>query len=116
MSTTPEIYPQMQQAIEHFLELLSDAVRLRVINIPHTVSPRVAVLFSGGIDCICLAALADTYLPENEPIDLLNVGFENPRSVDAEGKKSRKVSNGKENDVFEVPDRISGRQGVEELR
>ncbi|CAG8465843.1 2746_t:CDS:10 [Paraglomus occultum] len=112
----PEIYPQMQQAIDRFLELLSDSVRLRVINIPHTVSPRVAVLFSGGIDCMCLAALADTYLPENEPIDLLNVGFENPRSVDAEGRKSRKVSEEKEKDIFKVPDRISGRQGVEELR
>jgi len=44
---------------------------------------RVGILFSGGLDCLCLAALADKFLPEGEAIDLLNVGFENPRSEKA---------------------------------
>ena len=36
---------------------------------------RVGVLFSGGIDCMVLAALAHTMLPPGEPIDLINVTF-----------------------------------------
>ena len=36
---------------------------------------RVAVLFSGGVDCMVLAALAHRHVPADEPIDLLNVAF-----------------------------------------
>ena len=35
----------------------------------------VAVLFSGGVDCMVLAALADRHVPAHQPIDLLNVAF-----------------------------------------
>jgi len=75
-------------------------------------------MFSGGLDCICLAALADKYIPKEETIDLLNVGFENPRIQQA--KKDKKKSGFQKNDsvydVYDVPDRLTGRQGVEELR
>jgi asparagine synthetase B (glutamine-hydrolysing) len=37
--------------------------------------PRLAILFSGGIDSMILAALADKYVPIEESIDLLNVAF-----------------------------------------
>lgn len=63
-------------------------------------------MFSGGLDCICLAALAHRHLPTTEPIDLLNVAFDNPRSTAASGKQNK----------FDTPDRITGRDGVAELR
>ncbi|CAC5407546.1 Asparagine synthetase domain-containing protein 1 [Mytilus coruscus] len=37
---------------------------------------RVAVLFSGGIDSAVITALVDRCLPEDEPVDLMNVAFE----------------------------------------
>lgn len=46
-------------------------------------SPRVAILFSGGVDCSLLARLAHDILPTDQVIDLLNVAFENPRALKA---------------------------------
>ena len=80
---------------------------------------------------MCLAALADRYVPKHEPIDLLNVSFENPRVKNVNqkrkeqqinnNKKKRKIDhikqeNNMEKDIYDVPDRITGRRGVEELR
>lgn len=76
-----------------FLSQLQTAVQRRVNNIPSLCRdckrtsrdalrpshgcehPKLAILFSGGIDSSVLAALADRVLPANEPIDLLNVAF-----------------------------------------
>lgn len=80
------------QTVYELKELLQDAVRLRVQNIftpgqpqqESTCKPkqsRVAILFSGGLDCTVLARLVHEVLPHNESIDLLNVAFENPRAV-----------------------------------
>ena len=69
-------------------------------------------------------------MPPEEPIDLLNVAFENPRKIQVRhekvtGKKKREVvmalENGQENDQsafdpYAVPDRITGLEEVEELR
>lgn len=93
---------------------------------------RVAILFSGGLDCICLAALADRYLPSSEAIDLLNVAFENPRIEKAKTttpQKSKKNKKKKPTDekakplvekplrsIYDTPDRLTGKAGVEELR
>ncbi|CAG8602481.1 28227_t:CDS:2, partial [Racocetra persica] len=78
----------------------------------------VAILFSGGLDCICLAALADKYIPHGEPIDLLNVSFENPRIQQTLSRKKKKTTaeSDKSKSIYDVPDRLTGRQGVEELR
>ncbi|KAB1206794.1 Asparagine synthetase domain-containing protein 1 [Morella rubra] len=54
----------------------------------------VAVLFSGGLDSMILAALLDECLDPNYEIDLLNVSF----------------------DGHSAPDRISAKAGVKELR
>lgn len=54
----------------------------------------VAILFSGGIDSMILAALLDQCLEANYEIDLLNVSF----------------------DGESAPDRISAKKGVQELR
>lgn len=67
--------------------LLLTSLRLRVCNVrprdrgtpPSSTEPNVAVLFSGGLDCTILARLSHELLPPDEPIDLLNVAFENPR-------------------------------------
>jgi hypothetical protein len=39
----------------------------------------VGVLFSGGVDSMVVAAVADKVLPKDVPIDLINVAFENVR-------------------------------------
>lgn len=63
---------------------------------------KLAVLFSGGLDSTILAALSDAVWPLDEPIDLLNVAF-----------PTRTANHG--NDIYSVPDRITGRQALKEL-
>jgi asparagine synthetase B (glutamine-hydrolysing) len=99
------------------LDVLTAAISIRTLTIPQThtynsslteLPPRIAVLFSGGLDCSVLAWLIHTLLPPNEPIDLINVAFENPRTIAAQKTKSE--------DVYRVcPDRITGLAGWEEL-
>lgn len=60
-----------------------------------TTAP-LAILFSGGVDSLILAALVDRYVPLDLPIDLLNVAF---------GTTS-----------FDVPDRKTGLAGLKELQ
>ncbi|XP_050362344.1 asparagine synthetase domain-containing protein CG17486 isoform X2 [Nymphalis io] len=57
------------------------------------------ILFSGGLDCTILSLIADKYVPKDQPIDLINVAFET-----------------KNNDSYDVPDRITGRQSFDELK
>jgi len=102
-----------------FREVLKSALSIRTRTIPQThshlnshideTSTRVAILFSGGLDCSVLAWLIHTLLPSEESIDLINVAFENPRTVTAQRVKPE--------DIYSVcPDRITGRAGWEELR
>ncbi|CAB5101217.1 hypothetical protein RhiirA5_348828 [Rhizophagus irregularis] len=117
-SYIPAISLKIQDAIDRLIEELGDSVRRRIIDIPRVGSiqdARVAIMFSGGLDCICLAALADRYIPKEEAIDLLNVGFENPRIQQIKKNKKTNISY-KDNSIYDVPDRLTGRQGVEELR
>ncbi|KAG4096227.1 hypothetical protein H8356DRAFT_1682263 [Neocallimastix lanati (nom. inval.)] len=130
----PLINKPTQKAIDQLEIVLGEAVKKRMTNIfgeSCTESSKVGLLFSGGLDCMCLAALADRYVPKHEPIDLLNVSFENPRVKNVNqkrkeqqinnNKKKRKIDhinqeNNMEKDIYDVPDRITGRRGVEELR
>lgn len=132
----PAIDASMSEAIEEFTNQLSQSVKNRVADIPHLESKgeqaRVSILFSGGLDCICLAALADKHLPTTEPVDLLNVAFENPRIEKAKTQPPKKSKNKKKNkegetkekevieqtvrSTYDTPDRLTGRAGVEELR
>jgi asparagine synthetase B (glutamine-hydrolysing) len=116
LPTTTEEDPSTPKEL---LDALTTAISIRTRTIPQThihnhiseeeSPPRVAVLFSGGLDCSVLAWLVHTLLPPDEPIDLINVAFENPRTVAAQ--KTR------DEDVYSVcPDRITGRAGWEELR
>lgn len=98
---------------------LRDSLRLRIADIPNLgqageqrarEDAKVALLFSGGLDCTLLARLAHDLLPIDEPIDLLNVAFENPRSMAAASKTDESLS------AYEgCPDRKTGRSSYLEL-
>ncbi|KAI0321107.1 asparagine synthase-domain-containing protein [Amylostereum chailletii] len=139
LDTVPD---HLEYAVEGLISCLDASVRLRVENIPKPPTPlfpyspgRLAVLFSGGIDSTMLAFLAHRHVPIDEPIDLLNVAFENPRKIKIQtdgnvggmSKKERKLRARVtvEADLVEimdhqhdylVPDRLTGLQEVEELR
>ncbi|KAJ1961005.1 hypothetical protein GGI12_003490 [Dipsacomyces acuminosporus] len=107
-----------QPYVDRLKKELSDAIRVRVESIPYNGKggPRVGILFSGGVDCITIAALLTSILPKSEPIELFNVAFENPRQVNANKslKKGAGSSTSTKN-IYDVPDRKTGRQGWLEL-
>ncbi|KAJ4494303.1 asparagine synthase-domain-containing protein [Lentinula lateritia] len=127
----------LEEPLENLITQLNHSVMLKVRDIPQDVllkgQSRVAVLFSGGIDSTILTLLADRHIPRDEPIDLLNVAFENPRKIKVQrkgninpNKKKSKVKVSESdtdtalsNSVvaeFMVPDRVTGLSEVEELR
>ena len=67
---------------------------------------KVAVMFSGGLDSTVLAALVDRVWSSGESIDLLNVAFPSPARNQAPATAN----------VFNVPDRLTGLQALEELK
>ncbi|KIW95180.1 uncharacterized protein Z519_03764 [Cladophialophora bantiana CBS 173.52] len=103
------------RSVDRFLELLTGALELRLLDIPNhdhnrimPQSTKVAILFSGGLDCTLLARLAHDILPKSEAIDLLNVAFENPRSMAVKNKTT--------DSPYELcPDRATGRSSFSEL-
>ncbi|KAK3398369.1 asparagine synthase-domain-containing protein [Sordaria brevicollis] len=122
-ATSPSVAALKQQLI--------DSLSLRALNIPQPPGAdkvahdtRVAVLFSGGLDCTVLARLAHEVMDPDQGIDLLNVAFENPRVVAQLRKDHAKKSkeNGDEVDVDSIdfyeacPDRITGRKSFAELQ
>ena len=111
------------KAIHDLLENLTNSIRLRVQAIPtytsssDVTSPsKVAVLFSGGLDCTLLARLVHQILPIGEPVDLLNVAFENPRVKAARATSHNLGQPLSDTDTYEsCPDRITGRSSLTEL-
>ncbi|KFP85032.1 Asparagine synthetase domain-containing protein 1, partial [Apaloderma vittatum] len=134
--------------VGQFIGVLSEAVKRRVLSlvrdedqktggIPSMANRKahVAVLFSGGIDSMVVAALADKHVPLEEPIDLLNVAFmikEHAKQKDAATKHPHQevqldllcpqgscqdldAKTGTPLSCFDVPDRITGRAGLREL-
>ncbi|KAF8898510.1 asparagine synthase-domain-containing protein [Infundibulicybe gibba] len=124
----------LEDAVDGLIRHLDHSVMLRVSTIPLTVGAnsrsRLAVLFSGGIDSTIIAFMAHKYIPMDEPIDLLNVAFENPRKILLQtegnlggmpkGKKRQKVKQGNppvaSEKAYMVPDRVTGLQELEELQ
>ena len=76
-----------------------------------TAPTRLAILFSGGLDCTVLARLSHELLPLSEPIDLLNVAFQNPRIHKASDTDAQAFEAALES----CPDRITGRASYAEL-
>ncbi|XP_058508441.1 asparagine synthetase domain-containing protein 1 isoform X1 [Solea solea] len=128
---------EKNDVVNCLIDVLSEAVRRRVQSLPFEVqdlSPEkdtasVAILFSGGIDSMILAALADRHIPAHEPIDLLNVAFklQEPKQQKESTKNHKKPKNkpadSKPDDAahrtfspFDVPDRITGKAGIKELQ
>ncbi|KAM0790810.1 hypothetical protein ACM66B_004656 [Microbotryomycetes sp. NB124-2] len=139
----PVVTSTLQLTINKVREELVNSVKRRVLHLPRLPSPsepnqaRVAILFSGGLDCTTLALIVDECLNKGEKVDLINVAFENPRSLagkkqQAEAKgKSRPQSNGQVDQIerqeegfedygdtrkYDVPDRKTGRASWLELR
>ncbi|NXP48675.1 ASND1 protein, partial [Heliornis fulica] len=137
-----------RKIVHQFIDVLSEAVKRRVLSlfrdedqktreIPSMSNRKayVAVLFSGGIDSMVIAALADKHVPLEEPIDLLNVAFLRKEQAKQKGATKKHTNqdvefdllcpqeNGKGLDTksgaylscFDVPDRITGRAGLKEL-
>jgi asparagine synthetase B (glutamine-hydrolysing) len=107
--STHSISP-LEASLRKSLELRIQHVREAIeVGNPHDTnsSARIAILFSGGLDCTILARLTHDILPSEQCIDLLNVAFENPR---VHGKLDPNDS------PYELcPDRITGRSSHAEL-
>ncbi|PSN61685.1 asparagine synthase [Corynespora cassiicola Philippines] len=97
-------------ALKASLELRIQHVREAFLSNHENTSSqdsRVAVLFSGGLDCTILARLCHDLLPLDQSVDLLNVAFENPR---IHSKLDPSTS------PYELcPDRITGKASHAEL-
>ncbi|NWS54182.1 ASND1 protein, partial [Chunga burmeisteri] len=136
-----------KKLVHQFIDVLNEAVKRRVLSLFRdegrktrdvpSVSNRkahVAVLFSGGIDSMVIAALADKHVPLGEPIDLLNVAFMIKEQAKQKGTTQKHTNREVQLDslcqesckdlhaktaahlsCFAVPDRITGRAGLKEL-
>jgi asparagine synthetase B (glutamine-hydrolysing) len=114
-----EISSLIDSTVNSFETVLRTAVRRRVCNIPDLGDrvPKLAVLFSGGLDCTVLAYLAATSLSDGVLIDLINVAFENPRALAAKanGTTSKEAIALPDEVKYCVPDRVTARQSYANL-
>lgn len=77
-----------------------------------------------------MAPYSDRHIPPDEPIDLLNIAFENPRKIRVQvdgniggikralrnAKRKEGLASGQFNPDYLVPDRSAGLSELEELR
>ncbi|KXH67141.1 asparagine synthase [Colletotrichum salicis] len=103
-------------SVQAVRQQMTESLKLRVLNVPEPPAhdagndTRVAVLFSGGLDCTILARMASDLIPSDQGIDLINVAFENPRLA-AKADNSPGAPS-----LYEAcPDRITGRKSFAEL-
>ncbi|KWU45883.1 hypothetical protein RHOSPDRAFT_15885, partial [Rhodotorula sp. JG-1b] len=124
----PVIGQRILEVMRIFISELEGAIRARVATVPPVPAPpaaRVAVLFSGGLDCTVIAAILDRVLPRDEAIDLITVAFENPRSLKAREQTLQHPPKGPSRHLentaqplgpYDVPDRLTARDAWRELR
>lgn len=121
--------PEFAESVAHLERVLNEAVRVRLANhqmacracaskqrygpvdqheCPHSA---VAILFSGGLDSMVIAALCGKILPKRYSVDLLNVAFQHHvHMIDSQTKTKKWFTS------YEAPDRLSGRLGLDELQ
>lgn len=113
--------PEIVVSCQELQKLLESSVKERILNTPKLCRnciksrdtlekcdhPKIGILFSGGIDCSILAALADKFVDKKLPIDLLNVAFE---KVNHDPKKKNLEID------WNVPDRITAIETFKELQ
>ncbi len=127
--SAPSRLTAQSPSVQQLRDRLRESLSLRVAGIPNPkptltgVSTagcgdvRVAVLFSGGLDCTVLARMCDDVLPAGQGVDLLNVAFENPRVASQLSKQPPAGGVATATSVYEAcPDRITGRKSFAELR
>lgn len=115
--STPGIDSMVVNELAHKLQ---SSLSLRVQNVPSLPSavnalPRVAILFSGGLDCTLLARLMHDLLPLEHDIDLLNVAFENPRIIRAASSLCAQPTDPLASAYSTCPDRVTGTTSHAEL-
>lgn len=87
--STTHVLNSAALSVSELRQHLQESLKLRVLNVPEppgssdNQNARVAILFSGGLDCTVLARMTHDLLPFEQHIDLINVAFENPRVVEA---------------------------------
>jgi asparagine synthetase B (glutamine-hydrolysing) len=105
-----EVCDQLKLPLQRSLKLRIHHVRrsfMDQVDETSSCEPRIAILFSGGLDCTILARMCHDLLPLTESIDLINVAFENPR---IHGKLDPGIT------PYELcPDRVTGRASYAEL-
>ncbi|KAI1174879.1 asparagine synthase-domain-containing protein [Nemania sp. FL0916] len=106
-------------SLQSLREKLIESLKPRVLDVPEppkansSADVRIAILFSGGLDCTILARLAHELVPIGQGIDLINVAFENPRQVALQAKQPHLQAS----DIYEgCPDRATGRLAFAELQ
>ncbi|KAK4475879.1 hypothetical protein MN116_001126 [Schistosoma mekongi] len=72
------------------------------------------LLFSGGLDSSVIAVILDRFVPKNQSIDLINVGFQRKRS-DTSVSSSTCLDSINLISAEEAPDRITALKSYEEL-
>nr|XP_016927273.2 LOW QUALITY PROTEIN: asparagine synthetase domain-containing protein CG17486 [Drosophila suzukii] len=109
-------HPQIKESLATLHKLLSNSVRNRVTNKAPLCRlclekmttlcehAKLCILFSGGIDCTILALLANEFVAQNEPIELINVAFESVEDQNISEK------------LWDVPDRKTALLSINELK
>ncbi|KAL8908252.1 MAG: hypothetical protein Q9171_005532 [Xanthocarpia ochracea] len=104
-------------AVDTLLNNLRSSLAVRILAIPTIfsdikASAKIAILFSGGLDCTLIARIVHDLLPEDQHVDLINVAFENPRVL-----RAASASNNMTLDAFsQCPDRVTGLKSYAELQ
>ncbi|KAL8867308.1 MAG: hypothetical protein Q9174_005748, partial [Haloplaca sp. 1 TL-2023] len=124
-SITPQLLPDQSApplglnspAVDNLFIGFRHSMALRATSIPtppsdHTAPAKLAILFSGGLDCSLLARIVHDLLPLTEDVDLLNVAFENPRVLKAANANNTSPTSG----YLQCPDRITGLSSHAELQ
>ncbi|KTW29523.1 uncharacterized protein T551_02139 [Pneumocystis jirovecii RU7] len=114
-SLEPIEYEKLDIYVNEFYHILKQALYVRTISIPleSVNQPRLAILYSGGLDSSVLARIIHEILPVDEPVDLLNVAFENSHVFSAQKKQNSENLNF--GGAYDCPDRITGLNAYKEL-